>query len=633
MRLLVVAVALGAALLTCCSRSVAQTPTPEQALQYRPAQKDVEYDIPAPGDVKRCKVELERGEGVSGFAVFDPNGLTLRRYVDSNNDRYIDQWRYYQNGIEVYRDIDNNANNRADESRWLNTGGTRWGFDKNEDGRIDHWKLLSAEEASRVAIFAMINSDAELLATVLVTAADLKTLGVSAALTGRILRQVQEPAASLRTVMQGSTVLTPKSVWRRFDAAMPGIIPKDDGKATADLFVYESTMAIVETNNQHGLVVIGEMVKVGDVWKLTQVPKPMSGNTVTVARGTLMQPDLDSQGVVSQELSPEMRGLIEQLERLDEKQPAGNATPAQVIEHLQNRNQVIERLVAAARGADEFDTWVRQLINGLSTAVQYGDSRSGARLTQIRQELAQKEPKGDIVAYAMYRQMLAEYSLDLRNAKSPDAQQKVQGAFLNALKDFIGKFPQAEDSIDAMLQLAMNAEFSADLEEAKKWYGQLIAQHDGTPAGIRAQGAMRRLNLKGKVLDLQGASTAGQQVSVSNLKGKTVLVVFWASWSEQFVKDLPVLRALYEQYRPRGFEVLGVNLDQTPDLATGFDKQNRVTWPSIFEPGSLDSPISKQFGILTVPTMLLVDRTGKVTHINLTVSELQEQIGDALGAQ
>ena len=48
-----------------------------------------------------------------------------------------------QNGIEVYRDVDANFNEKADQYRWLATAGTRWGLDPNEDGVIDSWKMIS----------------------------------------------------------------------------------------------------------------------------------------------------------------------------------------------------------------------------------------------------------------------------------------------------------------------------------------------------------------------------------------------------------------------------------------------------------------------------------------------------------
>ena len=216
-----------------------QTPTPEFALQYRPAQPDVEYDSPAAADVKRCRVDLERSAGVSGFAVFAPDGQILRRYVDTNKDRYIDQWRYYHMGIEVYRDVDSNFNNKIDQSRWLNTGGSRWGTDANEDGKIDNWKQLSAEEASQVAITAMAKADARLLSTVLINRDDLKALGLNQKLTTELLESVKSPEAKMREFLGVSRALTNQSKWNRFDARLPGTIPADDGKAAVEETISE----------------------------------------------------------------------------------------------------------------------------------------------------------------------------------------------------------------------------------------------------------------------------------------------------------------------------------------------------------------------------------------------------------
>lgn len=617
-------------LLIPCGSLVAQTPTPKFALQYKPAQKDIEYDSPATADVEKCKVELERNELTSGFAVFDPNGLILRRYVDTNKDRYIDQWRYYRNGIEVYRDLDTDFNHKADQSRWLNTHGSRWGIDKNEDGRIEKWKFLSAEEASRVAISAMVAGDAALLSSVLVTPADLQSLGLADEFSGPILRQVQEPEAAMRTVLAKSRTLTSQSKWNRFDGAMPGVIPKDDGKAAEDLIVYEGAMAIVETAGQHGFVQLGEMMRIGDVWKLTQIPRPAEGDSIQVQiGGILMQPANPEGTTTSQELTPEMQGLISQLQKVDEKAPPQNARPEQLVDYLKRRTAIIEQIVAASRPGQETETWTKQLINSLTSALQAGDKPSGVRLNQILGRLKQKSPKSTLVAYAEYRQLFANYSSDIGRAANTEQQQKIQTSWLTNLKTFVETHPTSDDAPDAILQLALNAEFAANASDAKQWYGQLVSKHGQSSQAIRAAGALRRMDLKGKPLTLAGPAPTGQQINVAKLKGRVVAVVFWASWSTQFVADVPVLRALYEQYGDRGFGIVGVNLDQQPTDVTNFAKKNRITWPNIFQPGGLDAPLAQQYGLNSVPTIFLVGKDGRVISNGLTINDLKTKLAEA----
>ena len=132
---------------------LAEGPTPEFVFsKFLPRQRDVEIETPKPAEYAKCAVKPEKlGKG-SAWLVTGPNGQVLRRFVDTNNDDTVDQWRYYNNGIEVYREIDSNFNEKPDQFRWLNTGGSRWGLDTNEDKIIDEWKVLSAEEASRVAV-------------------------------------------------------------------------------------------------------------------------------------------------------------------------------------------------------------------------------------------------------------------------------------------------------------------------------------------------------------------------------------------------------------------------------------------------------------------------------------------------
>lgn len=612
-----------------CGTLVAQTPTPKFALQYKPAQKDIEYDSPAAADVDKCKVELERNDSTSGFAVFDPSGLILRRYVDTNKDRYIDQWRYYRNGIEVYRDLDTDFNHKADQSRWLNTHGSRWGIDKNEDGRIDQWKFLSAEEASRVAISAMVDGDAALLSSVLVTADDLKSLGLIDELSSRILRQVQEPEAALKTVLAKSKALTSKSKWNRFDGAMPGIIPRDDGKASADLVVYEGAMAIVETDGRHGFVQLGEMMRIGDVWKLTQVPRPAEGDSIQVQiGGILMQPASPAGTTTSSELSPALQQLIAELQKIDEKAPPQNAKPDQLAEYLRRRTGIIEKIVAASRPGEETETWTKQLVNSLTSALQAGDKASGVRLNQIMSNLQQKSPQSDLIAYAEYRQLFASYSADIGQATSTEQQQKIQMTWLANLKRFVTAHPKAEDAPDAILQLALNAEFAANAPDARKWYGILVSQHEKSPQAVRAAGALRRMDLKGKSILLSGPDPAGRPIDIAKLNGRVVAVVFWATWSTQFVSDVPVLRALYEQYGDRGFEIVGVNLDQQPSIVTDFTKQSRITWPNIYQQGGLDAPLAQQFGLVSVPTIFLIGRDGRVISNGLTINDLKAKLAE-----
>ena len=96
--------------------------------KFRPTQKGVDYDTPTEkAAVDACKVEkvLDAQQKPVGIKLVDGQGRLLRRFVDSNGKAGMDQWSYYQDGFEVYRETDLNDDKSLDECRWLNSGGTR----------------------------------------------------------------------------------------------------------------------------------------------------------------------------------------------------------------------------------------------------------------------------------------------------------------------------------------------------------------------------------------------------------------------------------------------------------------------------------------------------------------------------
>ena len=98
-----------------------EPPSAKLCFSFQPVQKSIEYEIVAEAQYSACKVRVERRGKGSGWVVEGPSGQVLRRFVDTNDDNLVDEWRYYQHGLEVYRDVDSNFNNKVDQARWLNT--------------------------------------------------------------------------------------------------------------------------------------------------------------------------------------------------------------------------------------------------------------------------------------------------------------------------------------------------------------------------------------------------------------------------------------------------------------------------------------------------------------------------------
>ncbi|MBW3540197.1 MAG: redoxin domain-containing protein [Planctomycetes bacterium] len=615
----------------------ADPPSPALALSFRPVQKDVEYDTPARGDFEKCTVRVEREGKRSGWVVLSPEGLALRRFVDTNGDNVVDHWRYYQGGLEVYRDLDSDFNNKVDQSRWLNTAGSRWALDANEDGRIDGWKVLSAQEAGREAVRALVTGDVALLRTLLVSADDVKALGLEAELAKKVMQSVSEPEKKLKAARSDTKTVAAETQWMRFDAGAPSVVPADDGKADRDLYVYENAIAIVETKNQPGLIQLGELVRVGDVWKLTQVPQPLGESTEVAAGGLLMQPPIATvpTAATTDSLSPEAQKLLAELQELDKNSPSAAADAEALGRYNAKRADLLQQLVAVSRSEAEREQWTRQMVDGLAAAVQTGGYPAGLkRLETIEADLARASGRSDLAAYVKYRRMLSRYSLDLQSAAaSTEERQKLQEAWLAQLEAFAKEHPQAEDVPAAMFQLAMAQEFAGNLKEARRWYDALVDKHAASDAGRRASGAIRRIDLEGKPLEYSGPGLKGGAVDLKSFRGKVLLVRFWSTWCKPCTEDLPQIRALYQQYRADGFEIVDVNLDTTTEPVADFMAKHGITWPQIHEPGGLESRPGKAFGIVSLPTMFLIGRDGKVVSRSTSVAALKEKLPELLKAR
>ncbi|MFM8474795.1 MAG: redoxin domain-containing protein [Planctomycetaceae bacterium] len=598
--------------------------TADQLLkQYVPTQKGVEYDTPKPEDFAKCRLVQEK----NSYVIYGPANEPLRRFTDSNGDGPPDIYHYYRLGLEVYREIDTNGDHKArrnlrpDQFRWMNWGGTRWGVDADEDGRIESWRMISAQEAARIAVEALIASDLATLESVLLTDSDIQALKVPAAMA----KQLQEASADLPKKAQAATsggrILNAKSTWVRFDAALPGLVPAEQSGAGQDLMVYENAMAYVQNGEKLELISIGEMVQVGPVWKLVTVPTPLdtSGTAVVALGGVFMQTGLGSSGTTATEMSAEMQKLLADLQKLDENSPRPDASPQELANYNVSRANLAEKLIGQARTDEERAQWIQQFTDSLSTATQSGLYSDG--LTRLQKLETAVRPNNTLLGYVSYRRLMAEYAVRLKaddratgEAEARAAREATQKWWFEQLEAFARQWPGSDDAPDAVVQLAISYELMGRIDDAKAWYGQLAKNYPQTEGGVKATGALKRLNLIGSPLQLAGKNLQNQPISSAQYRNKVVLVVFWASYAQPFADDLETLQAALAKHQKAGFEILGVNLDPDPAAATAFITKSNIRWQNLREPAAQQGgqPGDFGFGIVSLPTMFLVNREGVV---------------------
>ncbi|NIP86420.1 MAG: redoxin family protein [Planctomycetales bacterium] len=566
----------------------------------------------------------------AGWVVLDPLGKVLRRFVDSNGDKIVDQWRYFQDGIEVYRDIDADFDRKADQYRWLNTAGSRWGVDVDEDGAIDHWKSISAQEVTLEIVAALAGRDPDRFERLLLTGEELQGLQLGAEQSQALAAKLAKAKANFRQLLAENPPLTSQTSWAHFSASQPGVVPAGTAGSRRDLRVYENVVAMVETSGKSGLVQIGTLVQVGDVWRAIDAPAiPAPGATAT-ALGFFFNRERDevaAEAARPDVVSEEMQSLLSQLEKLQQQTPPSDAKQRNAF--YARQADILERLVVITRDRQQQTSWLKQLADHVGAAVQTGDFPEGVeRLATLEEKLVRARAGAELIAYVTYRKLLAAYSQDMQDKDANFA--KIQESWLGDLENFVSQHPQAEDAPEALLQLAMAQEFAGEEEKAKGWYGKIVESFPQSSQAKKAVGAKRRLDSVGQVLQLRGPGMKGGTVDVASWKGQLVLVQYWATWCEPCKQDMETLVDLVARYGRSGFAVVGVNVDQQPTTAAAFLQRTRIAWPQIHEPGGLDSRLATELGVLTLPTMLLLDQQGRVVHRNIHVSEVEAELKDRL---
>jgi thiol-disulfide isomerase/thioredoxin len=615
----------GACLAFSASRISAAGPTAEQALKLTPVQKGIDFDLPSPADAAKCKITVQKIGGQDGWIVEDGGGKILRRFLDTNGDKVVDTWCYYKDGIEVYRDIDSNFNNKSDQYRWFNTGGTRWGTDANEDGAIDSWKCISAEEATAEIVAALATRDFDRFARVALSADEMQSLGLGKVKGDELAAKIAKLKADFQQVAAQQKTLSPQTVWEQFSGNKPGVVPTGTDESTKDLRVYENVMAIVQSGGKHTQVQIGTLVQVGDCWKSIDCPREASdGPNDAVAGGFFFQsPNRGDAGGGGS--GDDMQKLLAKLEELDKR--AGKATtPEQQAAYTAERADLLEKIAGAASTDDERGNWLRQLTDMISAAVQMGNCPDGAdRLQKLFDSMQKNEADKNMAAYVKFRQMMAANALAWR-AKDVDPG-TVQKEWLRSLEAFLKDYPTAPDASEAMLQMAFADEFSGQEDEAVKWYGRIEKEFPESPAAQKAVGARTRLESEGKPIRFAAQSIQNKPLKLSDpaFRGKVVLLQFWATWSDAARRDMPVLKELMAKYG-KNFVVISVSLDNDRSEVEKYLTENKLPWPQVFEPGGLDSPPANQLGILTVPTLMLIDPQGKVVSKNIQATEVEAQL-------
>jgi thiol-disulfide isomerase/thioredoxin len=624
------AAAVSAAIAAWLAGSVASAapPSAEDALALKPKQRNVDYDVPSSEQAKQATIKQEKEGGVMALVVRGPSGDVLRAFADSDGNRVVDRWSYYKDGVEVYREIDTDNDTKVDGYRWLNGAGGRWGIDTNADGAIDAWEVLSAEEATAELVAAIRDRDAAAFARLLPTADDLKAAGFEGErLADLVARVTAAPAAFAKYVATQKDV-APDARWvNMLTPQAPGTIPAGSTGVVKDVSAYDNVVVLVEGKAGNGQVIVGGLVKCGTAWRPIDAPQPSTGPVDGAESYAFFSPRGQGRGIGpdATDVAENLKPMLAKLRDIETKM--ASAAPAGRRELAAEQVATLEQLAAAASATDK-SFWVNQLVETVAAYVQEGLLPDG---TAKLEKLA-ADAKGDdaLSAFIGFRLIQARYSAGM--AQPGVDGEKLQKAWFDDLAAFVEAYPKADESAEALLQLAFRDEFEGRDKEAIERYRGIGSTFPDKPQARKAAGAVRRLESVGRPLVLTGATLEGKQVSLASFKGVPVLIHYWSTDCEPCKVDLAQIRELQAKYGPKKFAVIGVALDSDKARLAKFLQSKPLPWPQLHESGGLDSRLAEEFGVLALPTMVLVGADGNVVDRNVSITDLERKLDELTGA-
>ena len=122
----------------------------------------------------------------------------------------------------------------------------------------------------------------------------------------------------------------------------------------------------------------------------------------------------------------------------------------------------------------------------------------------------------------------------------------------------------------------------------------------------------------------------GKPISLADYRGKVVLLDFWAVWCGPCLGEIPRIKAVYEKYHDKGFEVIGVSLDEDAAVLREFVTEQEVPWRQILDGDGFGGAFAKRYGIRSIPAPFLINREGKVISVKARGSLLDELVASEI---
>jgi len=288
-------------------------------------------------------------------------------------------------------------------------------------------------------------------------------------------------------------------------------------------------------------------------------------------------------------------------------------------------------LAQVKEGDPLYEKASRLQLSSLSNLSRLGDEGAAEALTTFAAQLATSsvpslalEGKRMLIVADAQKMFASE---DFSNA----------GAVITKTAELLAADPSDLQTAGLAMQLAGALEQSGDSTVAVtaiKTFGPLFAKSDNPKVRELAesfQAKLRLLELPGNPMEISGTLLDGTPFDQKKLAGQVILVDFWATWCGPCIAEMPNMLAAYEKYHDKGFEVVGISLDEERGDVEKFVADKKLPWPILFAGKGWQDPVAQFYGISGIPQLVLIGRDGNVITTDVRGEKLGERLSELFG--